>query len=64
MAEKDDFYEPDEPVEEVIRAFEQGQKGVTGHVTWSDTSFLPVPGWIGRLRENLDNKSTKELPAV
>lgn len=64
MAEMDDFYEPDEPVEDVIRAFEEGDKGVTGHLTWSDTSFLPVPGWIGRLRENAANKSTIELPAV
>lgn len=60
-----DFYEPDEPVEDVIRAFEQGEKGLTGHVTWSDTSFLPLPFWAGRLREDPDtNKSTRELPAA
>ena len=60
-----DFYEPDEPVEDVIRAFEQGEKGLTGHVTWSDTSFLPLPLWVGRLPENPSaNKSTTELPAA
>ena len=63
MAEMDDFYESDEPVDDVIRAFERGEKGVTGRVTWSNTSFLKIPGWVGRLRDNLTNKSTKELPA-
>ena len=63
MAEMDDdFYEPDEPVDHVIRAFEEGEKGVTGHATWSSTSFLKLPGRIGKLL-NLTNKSTRELPA-
>jgi hypothetical protein len=63
MAEIDDFYEPDEPVEHVIQAFERGEQGVTGRVTWSYTDNLKIPGRFGRLIGNLANKSTKELHA-
>ncbi len=63
MAAMDDFYEDDEPVEEVIRAFNEGEKGVTGPATWSSSAFLNLPGRIGKLLDRLHNQSTKELPA-
>lgn len=46
MAATGDFYEEDEPVGEVLAAFEAGQKGVTGkRAGWSD--YLRLPGlWL------------------
>jgi hypothetical protein len=63
MAEIEDFYEDDEPVEHVIQAFERGEKGLTGRATWSDTSYFRLPGRVEKLLNNLSNKSTRELPA-
>jgi len=63
MAEIDDFYEDDEPVDHVMRAFEQGEKGLTGRATWSDTSYFRLPGRVENILIKLTNKSTRELPA-
>lgn len=61
MATSDDFYEPDEPVDKIISAFESGEKGVTGHPTWSGTSYLTVARPIEQKFDSLANKSTREL---
>lgn len=43
MAAEGDFYEDDEPVGEIVAAFEAGQKGLTGKRAGC-TDFLRVPG--------------------
>ncbi|GAA1800847.1 hypothetical protein HC028_08655 [Planosporangium flavigriseum] len=63
MGRMDDFYEPDEPVEEILRAFEQGEKGVTSPVTWAKTEYLKLPGLasLGRILSCSSNKTTPQL---
>ncbi|MDG4791049.1 hypothetical protein O7626_41380 [Micromonospora sp. WMMD1102] len=63
MASNDEFYEADEPVDKIIEAFNRGEKGVTGRPTWSNTSYLKLPGRVEQIISNLTNKSTRELPA-
>jgi hypothetical protein len=40
----DDFYVPDEPVEDVIAAYERGEKRVTARPSNGKTEQLRVPG--------------------
>lgn len=63
MAAMDDFYEPDESVDQVVSAFERGEKGVTGRPTWSTTSYFQLPVRIEQVLQHFNNKSTRELPA-
>ncbi|BCJ64833.1 hypothetical protein [Polymorphospora rubra] len=63
MATTDEFFEPDEPVDKITKAFERGEKGLTGRTTWSATSYLKLPASVGLVLENLSNKTTRELPA-
>ncbi len=44
-----DFYEDDEPIEDVIAAFDAGEKGVT----------RPPPGWTGPVRD-----ADEPVPAI
>jgi hypothetical protein len=63
MGHMDDFYEPDEPVEEILKAFERGEKGLTASVAWAKTEYLKLPGLsgLGRIATRYSNKSTPQL---
>jgi hypothetical protein len=42
MTPGDDFFEPDEPLEDVVAAFEQGEKGKTRPPTQGRTEYLVI----------------------
>jgi hypothetical protein len=61
MGSSDDFYEPDEPLEQVLEAFEQGEKRVTAAPSQGQTVRLDLDvsavfraasrqGWTEQLR--------------
>jgi hypothetical protein len=52
--DSDDFYEDDEPVEEIMAAFERGEKGVTAPPSHGVNETIIVPG----LRPILTQKSS------
>jgi hypothetical protein len=47
MVDDDDFYEPDEPVEQVVEAFERGVKRRTVAPTRGQTVNLPAAALLG-----------------
>lgn len=58
MAVVGDFYEDDEPIDEIIVAFNAGPKGLTGkRAGWTD--YLKVPGLLG-LWANVATVSTSD----
>jgi hypothetical protein len=42
--DSDDFYEDDEPLEEIVAAFERGEKGLTAPPPRGFNETLTVPG--------------------
>lgn len=57
MATTGDFYEDDEPVAEVVAAFESGTKGFTGKKAgWTD--FFKTPWLWARTSEPSPTKGT------
>ena len=62
MSSRDDFYEDDEPVEQVVRTFDEGEKGLTGQRSWGRTDYLKLPEIRGISRiSSATNLSTREL---
>jgi hypothetical protein len=56
----DSFYEDDEPVEEILAAFERGEKGVTKRPPRGYNETLRVPG----LTPTLSRSSNRTLGAA
>lgn len=44
MGTMDDFYEQDEPLDDVLKAFNEGDKGVTARPTRGQTALLLLKG--------------------
>ncbi|WP_191971205.1 hypothetical protein [Micromonospora aurantiaca (nom. illeg.)] len=59
-----DFYEEDEPVEEVIAAFEQAEKGRTALPTNGVTEYLMITGLVLAGRSQAESRTTVNLVAA
>jgi hypothetical protein len=57
MSARNDFYEPDEPVDEVIKAFQQGEPGLTRRPTRGWTQYLAIKG-LSQVRMALQESAT------
>jgi hypothetical protein len=53
MGERNGFYEDDEPVEEVLQAFEHGEKHLTeAPVLGSRTEYLKLPAFASHMESS------------
>ncbi|MGH3741941.1 MAG: hypothetical protein ACRDT1_11475 [Micromonosporaceae bacterium] len=66
MSANDQFYEEDEPLDTLMKAFERGEKHVTKQPSQGRTEYFPPPSDGGIVLAALDqtqpaNKATEEL---
>lgn len=58
----EDFFEDDEPVDQVARAFDHGVRDVTNPPTpRGQTQYLRVPGAALRVEQNLSESTANKL---
>jgi hypothetical protein len=61
MGLDEEFYEDDEPVEEVLRAFAAGERGRTGRYLAGRTEYLVIKGLSQAAKTVFESANTANL---
>jgi hypothetical protein len=64
MDDRDDFYEPDEPVDDVLKAFQRGDKGSTVAPSRGKTVDLQIPLGAFRSMPTRGRTAYLDLPGL
>jgi hypothetical protein len=58
------FYEDDEQMEDIVKAFEEGEKGLTGQERRGETYYLSVGGFgFGGFVQTRGNEPAARIPS-